>query len=231
MIHHRIVLCLALLTASVGFAQASSDAPPVNPGSDQVPAVSEPPPPESAAPRGELIPYHYKPQSEAPPDLVVPRVLAEAFGGVLGGVGMGIVGLLLGASALENVNCSADHGGLCAATVLLVTVPAAFVGIPLGVQMAAQSLGGRGEFLPALAGTLVGTGAGLIYGFSSTGTGPMITGLIVGPLLGAIVGYEISNALVQNGPLSASAHASPQVVPTVGATPGGGILGGLSGRF
>ncbi|MFL5345729.1 MAG: hypothetical protein ACJ8AT_13125 [Hyalangium sp.] len=205
--------------------------------SSQPPLVAEPAPPppesaapESAAPPGELIPYHYRPQNEAP-DPVVPRVLAEAFGGVLGGVGMGIVGLLAGASALEDFNCAADHAGLCAATVLLVAIPATFVGIPLGVQMAAESLGGRGEFLPSLAGTLLGTGAGLMYGLSAGGTGPVVTGLIVGPLLGAIVGYEISNALVRHGPLSASADGGPQVVPTVGATPRGGVFGGLSGRF
>jgi hypothetical protein len=162
---------------------------------------------------------------------MLPRILAEAFGGALGGVGMGIVGLLAGASALESVDCSAGHQGVCFGTVLLITVPAAFVGIPMGVQWAAQGLGGRGGFLPSLAGTLVGTGAGLIYGYSSSGTTPLVTGLIVGPLLGAIVGYEISNALVQRAELSASARSGPRVVPTVGTTPRGGVLGGLAGRF
>lgn len=144
---------------------------------------------------------------------------------------MGIVGLLAGASALENVDCAPEHQGLCAATVLIIVIPATFVGIPLGVQMAAESMGGRGEFLPSLAGTLLGTGAGLVYGLTAGGTGPVVTGLIVGPLLCAIVGYEISNALVRHGPLSASARGGPQVVPTVGATPRGGVFGGLTGRF
>jgi hypothetical protein len=237
----RIVLCLVLLSASVGFAQVSSDVPlagsedpapvppPPEPGVEleQPPLVSEPA-------QGELIPYHYKPEREAPPDLILPRVLSEVFGGVLGGVGMGVVGLLIGASALESVDCSADDN-VCAATVIAVTVPAVFVGIPLGVQFAGQGLGGQGEFLPALGGTLVGTGAGLIYGLSSDGPGPLVAGLIVGPLLGAIVGYEISNAIVRGGSPApravSSAFVSPQVVPLVGATPRGGLLGGLSGRF
>ncbi|WP_224249888.1 hypothetical protein [Hyalangium gracile] len=196
--------------------------------------ASEPVPAEPTVPAGELIPYHYKPEHEAPPDLVLPRVLAEAFGGVLGGVGMGIVGLLAGASALESVDCS-DGETVCAATVLVVTVPAILVGIPLGVQMAGENFGGQGRFLPALAGTVLGAGLGLMYGLTSDGSGDLALGLIVGPVLGSILFYEISHAVVRNGgfPVGgvSSAKKGPRVVPVVGATPRGGLLGGLSGTF
>ncbi len=168
------------------------------------------------------------------PDLILPRILSEAFGGVLGGVGMGIVGLLVGASALESVDCSSG-GEVCAATVLIVTIPAAFVGIPLGVQIAGESMGGQGRFLPALAGTILGTAAGFAYGSTQDGSGDLALGLIVGPILGAIVGYEISNAVMRDSlPVArttSSGQGGFQMTPVAGTTPRGGFLGGLAGRF
>jgi hypothetical protein len=229
----RIVLSLCLLTASVSLAQPSEVAPLPE---EQEAAPSDAPaeaPSEPEAPQGELIPYRYQPENEAPPDYVVPRIIAEAFGGVLGGVGMGIVGLLAGVSALEDVSC--DSQQVCAATLIIITVPAVFVGIPLGVQYAAKDLGGRGEFLPSLAGTLLGTGVGALYGVSQDGNGAMAVGLIVGPVLGAIAGYEISHLLNVNRGYAMRTGSSSQpglrVAPLIGATPRGGFLGGLAGTF
>jgi hypothetical protein len=247
MLFFRMLPSLVLFTASVSWAQGSADAPLAGP--ENVAPVSapqseeerevppqereEPDPSAQAAPEGELIPYHYRPENEGPPDLLLPRILAEAFGGVLGGVGMGIVGLLAGASALEDVSCSS--GEVCLATLLIITVPAAFVGIPLGVGYAAEGLGGRGQFLPSLGGTLLGTGAGLIYGLTSEDTGGLVASLIIGPVLGAIVGYELSHAMNQSHAYAAragpSSRTGPRVVPVFGATPRGGLLGGLAGSF
>jgi hypothetical protein len=227
----RIVLSLCLLTASGSFAQSPEDAPLTGSEQEAPPDAPEAAPPEPAAPQGEIIPYRYQPENEAPPDYILPRLVAEAFGGVLGGVGMGLVGLLAGVSALEDVSCSS--GEVCAATILIITVPAVFVGIPLGVQYAAQGLGGRGEFLPSLAGTLLGTGAGALFGLSQDGPGPMAVGLIVGPVLGAIVGYEISHILNVSHAYGLRSASSPglRVAPLIGATPRGGFVGGLSGSF
>jgi hypothetical protein len=249
---HRIVLCLALMTASASFAQAAADAPLADP-QDAAPA---PPPPSSpemeqplpepeqpsatavqapsepAAPEAEPIPFRYRPQPEPPPNFIVPRIFAEAFGGVLGGVGMGIAGLLVGAEAIGNTDCSGGDG--CAALLILITVPATFVGIPLGVQYAGQSMGGQGEFLPALGGTVLGTGVGVILGMQSEGKGGLAAGLIAGPILGSIVGYELSSAINERRAFvlgAASARSGPRVVPVVGVTPRGGLLGGLSGSF
>jgi hypothetical protein len=223
---HRIVLCLALLTASVSFAQAASDVP--------LAETQEQPPPEPEQPSAtaEPIPFRYTPQPEPSPNLLVPRIFAEAFGGVLGGVGMGIAGLLVGASALEDADCS--DGEVCLALLALITVPATFVGIPLGVQYAGESMGGRGDFLPALGGTVLGTGVGVILGMQSEGNGGLAAGLIIGPILGAIVGYELSSAINERRAYilgDASSHSGPRLVPVVGVTPRGGLLGGLAGSF
>jgi hypothetical protein len=220
---HRIVLCLALMTASVSFAQAAADAPLADPQD----APSEP-----AVPQAEPIPFRSRPEPAPSPDLILPRILAEAFGGVLGGVGMGIAGLLVGAEALGDTDCSGGDG--CAVLLVLITVPAAFVGIPLGVQYAGESMGGRGDFLPALGGTLLGTGVGLILGLQSEGKGGLAAGLIVGPILGSIVGYELSSAINERRAWvlgTASSRSGARVVPVVGVTPRGGLLGGLSGSF
>ena len=221
----RIVLSLVLITASVSFAQAPADAPIAGP---QEEAPSEPP-----TPQDELIPVRPRSMQEVPPNPILPRIFVEAFGGVLGGVGMGIVGLLAAASALEDTDCSGGDG--CLAVMVVIAVPAAFVGIPLGVQTAGQSMGGRGDFIPALGGTLLGTGAGFIIGLRSESTGGLVASLIVGPILGAIVGYELSSSINERRGYipAAAASSSPglRVVPVAGVTPRGGLLGGLSGSF
>jgi hypothetical protein len=225
---HRIVLCLALMTASVSFAQAAADAPLADP-QDAAPAQ---PPAEPVEPRAEPIPFRSRPAPAPPPDLLLPRILAEAFGGVLGGVGMGIAGLLVGAEALGNTDCS--DGEACVALLALITIPATFVGIPLGVQYAGQSMGGQGDFLPALGGTVLGTGVGVILGMQAEGKGGLAVGLIVGPILGSIVGYELSSAINERRAFilgAASSRSGPRVVPVVSVTPRGGLLGGLSGSF
>lgn len=248
----RIVLCLALMTASASFAQAAADAPLAglqdaapeqapqpDPEIEQLSPEPEPPstadaqaPSEPAAPQAEPIPFRATPAPGPSPDLLLPRILAEAFGGVLGGVGMGIAGLLVGAEAIGNTDCS--DGEVCVALLALITIPATFVGIPLGVQYAGQSMGGRGDFLPALGGTVLGTGVGVILGMQSEGNGGLAVGLIVGPILGSIVGYELSSAINERREYvlgTASSRSGPRVVPVVGVTPRGGFLGGLSGSF
>jgi hypothetical protein len=247
---HRIVLCLALMTATVSFAQAAADAPLAEP-QDAAPAQSPEPgpemeqspeqpaaapaqaPSEPAAPQAEPIPFRYRPKPPPPPDFIVPRIFAEAFGGVLGGVGMGIAGLLAGAEAIGSSDCS--NGEVCFALLALITIPATFVGIPLGVQYAGHGMGGQGDFLPTLGGTVLGTGVGVILGMQSEGKGGLAVGLILGPILGSIVGYELSSAI--NGQrayalgTASSSHSGPRVLPVVGVTPRGGPLGGLSGSF
>jgi hypothetical protein len=238
MLFHRIVLSLALFTASVSSAQAPEDGPlagardtasllaPVAPQ----PEMQEP---GQAVPEGESIPSRYRPENEAPPDHLLPRVLVEAVGGVLGGAVMGLAGFLTGAPALRNVSCTS--GEVCIAPLVLIMIPAAFVGIPVSVQHFAEPWGGRGEFLPALGGSLLGTGAGFISGLSSGSTGGLIASLIIGPITGAILGYEISHALNKRRASAAgamsSAKAGPRVVPVIGATPRGGFLGGFAGSF
>jgi len=238
MLFHRIVLSLALFTASISSAQAPEQGPLAGArDTASLPAPEAPQPemqePGQAVPEGESSPYRYRPENEAPRDRFLLRIFAEASGGVLGGALMGLAGFLTVAPALHKVNCT--PGEVCVLPLLSIMVPAAFVGIPISVQHFAEPFGGRGEFLPALGGSLLGTGAGFISGLSSGSTGVLIASLIIGPITGAIVGYEISHALNQRRAMAAgaesSANAGPRMVPVIGATPQGGLLWGLAGSF
>jgi hypothetical protein len=225
---HRIVLSLALFTASISSAQTPEEGLPA-PVAPQ-PEMQEP---GQSGPEGESIPYHYRPETEAPRDPLHWRILAETSGGVLGGAVMGLAGFLTVAPALSKLNCT--PGEVCIIPVLSIMVPAAFVGVPISVQHFAEPFGGRGEFLPALGGSLLGTGVGFISGLSSGSRGVLIGSLILGPVIGAIEGYEISHALNQRRAIAdggvSSAKAGPRIVPVISATSRGGLLWGLSGSF
>ncbi len=106
------------------------------------------------------------------------------------------------------------------------------VGVTMGVIFVSKLMGGQGDgvmtFLSALAGAAVGSGIGI----ATRSTGALILGLTLGPLLCAVAGYEISHSLNMQAAASESqARSGFRVMPMAGVTPGGGILGGLVGRF
>ncbi|HVG62984.1 MAG TPA: hypothetical protein VNA24_30755 [Hyalangium sp.] len=180
-----------------------------------------------------LTPVAPQPQMQEPGDPIHWRILAEASGGVLGGAVMGLAGFFTVAPTLSKVNCT--PGEVCIVPVLSIMVPAAFVGVPISVQHFAEPFGGRGEFWPTLGGSLLGTGVGFISGLSSGSLGVLIASLILGPVTGAIVGYEISHALNQRRAIAAgavsSAKAGLRMAPVISATSRGGLLWGLTGSF
>ncbi len=94
---------------------------------------------------------------------------------------------------------------------------------------------GRGGLGATFAGTVVGTGAGVLVALKSENKSVQIASLIAGPLLGSIAGFEISHALTKprRGASRAESASSPslRVAPMAGMTPHGGLLGGLSGSF
>jgi hypothetical protein len=61
------------------------------------------------------------------------------------------------------------------------------------------------------------------------------TSLIAGPLLGSVVGFELSHALNSgrrgSSRIESSSGPGLRVAPVAGMTPRGGFLGGLSGSF
>jgi hypothetical protein len=153
----------------------------------------------------------------------------EFLGGGVGGASVGFLGLLLGAAVFSPL-CDGEE---CIVPILLTGIVGATFGVPLGVYGAGTLLKGQGGFWPAFLGTVVGGGLGLTVALLSADeeVAPVIA-MSAGPVIGAIIGYELSHAG------QASAALRPQqsgmglmIFPSLGLTLKGGIVGGLSGRF
>ncbi|MBN1210190.1 MAG: hypothetical protein JXB05_35390 [Myxococcaceae bacterium] len=233
------LLLLCLMLPLQGLAQTSP------PEMEQAPSVTPPPlvpaPPEPQAPadsprhgsneegQGELIPREW-PVAKAPSP-TAPRLLVEFLGGSLGGTLGVIPGGIIFLSNLCIDSCSngSESGALLGLGLAFAGVA---VGTGAGVYTAGGLMGGHGRFLPTAAGAALGTLAGVLVGgaLAEDGGEASLLAVLLSPVLGGIIGYESSNS-----PPVPQRYASraprPQVVPLVTATPGGGFIGGLAGRF
>ncbi|WP_224240700.1 hypothetical protein [Hyalangium gracile] len=243
----RLVLCLSLLVSSLGFAQSAEEWTPYTPPASEgttppplvpAPAPSEarppapPPAPESAAPHGELIPRDGAPIDEGASSAL--RLVLTPWAGAV----TGLAGLIIGTvpTALLALPFCLDGEGfderpcaIAAATGLSVSYA---LGVTAGVALFGGMLDGRGDWVPALMGALAGAALGGGIGAASESLGAFVIAVALAPLFGAVIGYEYShsqNTLPQGPELRA--RSGFQVVPVVGATPRGDILGGLAGRF
>ncbi len=230
------MLCLALLASSLGFAQTPAESPPSSSESplSPPPLVPAPEQTEPLPPPGESIPYPYRPSVEEQD--TSRRILLEALAGGGTGIVAGIAGALSGVLLVGN-KCT---DGSCIIPILGSMSLGVVLGTPLGVYGVGRAMDGHGTYWAALGGTVLGSLAGLGLGaaFSSIGSGNAVLtliSLIAGPVTGAILGYELSNASTPPTPLppmgSDSSAPGFQCVPVLGVTPTGGILGGLAGRF
>jgi hypothetical protein len=139
--------------------------------------------------------------------------------------------LSAGIVSLGSVNCD----GPCDFGLVFFGLGMGAVGITLGPALAVwgigESIGDRGRFLPTLAGSALGTLSGilaLVQLTSRVSDTALLAVIGFGPLLGTLVAYELS----RRGPLPSEPEASGvQVHPVVGVSPGGGLVGGLAGRF
>ncbi len=203
----RALLLLLLLVSGRSLAQS----PP--------PLVPAPPPGEQAEPpepHGESIPYPYEPQLAPDSGVSAGRVMFELLGGMIGGVGGALAGGLVTGAFVAAFNDCADASTACGLVATAIFIPSVAVGMALGVYGFGKVLGGKGRFLPALYGVAAGAGAGLLLGVASNSGAMLAVGLVLVPIVGGIVGYELSHA---------------QWAPLVGTTAHGGFVGGLSGRF
>lgn len=231
MILTRIVLCLALLAPCVGLAQAPEEEP------SSAPTEALPPPPllpapeqpEESPPEGELIPREYELKGPRGEGFSASRAMLELIGGGAVGAGMAIAGGIFG-GLVFSASCEGED---CLGVVLVSGLVGATFGVPLGVYGAGRLMGGRGQFWPSFLGTLVGAGLGLVGGLASQNDAAQVVGLTFGPVLGAIVGYELSHTYQRSdsGPRPARFETRFQFQPAIGLTPGGGLLGSFSGRF
>lgn len=160
------------------------------------------------------------------------RIGAEVLLGSLLGAGGLLGGGLVGIAVAESVTCGVDDcldglGYVGAGVVAGIALTA-----PIGVYIAGHFAEGEGQFLPTLAGSLAGGGvtALTLAAISRPVSGVGVLALVVSPLVGSIVGYEVSHAFVSRERRNA-AGSDVQVLPTAGVTPSGTSVFGLVGRF
>lgn len=131
-------------------------------------------------------------------------------------------------------NCFEDTDG-CALTAFLVT----FVGAaaaPLGASAVGAVMGGEGKLWAAYLGAAIGLGVGVITTIPTIafdhGTVLAVAGPI-GAIIGSAIGYELSHRRARRGGSLFAGQRGPGVrmVPVVGATAHGGLVGGMVGSF
>ncbi|MDC0707236.1 hypothetical protein POL68_02020 [Stigmatella sp. ncwal1] len=224
----RIVLCTLLALPTLGRAQ-TGDAPVASPEPSPPPLVTSPPDTQAPPSVGEIIPRDLEDERPRRPYLIVPRILLSSLAGTVAGAGGTFLGFLVG-SGINDCDLFDD---VCGDKTLyaygIPTLIAAGSLSSLAVYGVGSLLDGRGSFLPTLLGGFVGAGASIAFQ-DLAGYGVI---LLIAPLsaVGAILGYEISGALWEPAPLPQQARSSLQVLPVLGLTPDGGVLGGLTGRF
>lgn len=215
----RILLCLVLLAPFAGLAQGPGEAP-APPEAEALP----PPPlvpaseaPEAEPAEGELFPHQYVSTQEPGTPFSPTRGVFEFIGGGIMGAGVGFLSLLLGAAVFAPT-CDSDE--LCIIPIFLTGAVGATFGVPLGVYGAARLQGGQGRYWPAFLGTVVGAGLGILTSVVSGSETATVVSMTAGPVIGAIVGYELSHA-----------HVQSRLAPALGLSLTGGVSVGLSGRF
>jgi len=143
-----------------------------------------------------------------------------------------------------------DASDLCGLGVAYVSLPATAVLAPaltsVGVYLAGEASGGDANYWYTLLGSTVGTAAsvgGAIVAIETNDSGDiftpaLVTALSIAPVVGAMIGYELSNKAdatddsAEAKAKRAKAAARATFIPEVAATPDmKGATVGVSGRF
>jgi hypothetical protein len=167
-------------------------------------------------------------------DPFLARMMLELLlGTVASGVGA-VGGALAGFTVADTVSCGIDD----CLTGIAITGAGVITGIallaPVGVYFAGRWVEGRGLFLATLGGAVVvgGLTALTVAALSEPVGGAAVVAMVVSPLVGAILGYEVSHHLRRrSGEGRRVAADGVQLLPTVGVTRSGAGVLGLAGRF
>jgi hypothetical protein len=233
---HVLLMVLALVSADRASAQQ------VFPPQDARRQALPPPPlalvPVGGSTLGYPLSSALSPREALSPTSVdsspVPRVLLEFLFGGTGGVALGVAGFYSGLAASR---CSfADGCSSAVGNYLLYGSAIAIytLGSTLGVYGAGVLMEGRGRWWPTLAGGALGAAAGSAAFIASDKRSAAFILLALSPLASAIIGYELSASFAEpelEPPHALHSMPGPRVVPVIAATPSGGILGGLAGKF
>jgi hypothetical protein len=231
-------IALLLVVAGPAVVKAQSEEAPVPPAqvSTPPPLVTAPPEPpsepqEPAPPsaRGESLSLQWK---SPRPNYFVPRILTGTVLGTLAGTGGLVGGFLLGLGLAPDCDpfddvCSDGEIFLQASPALLATgILSSVVVYGMG-----SALHGEGDVITTLLGGFAGAAAGVMLTLAVANYSGILS---IPPLaaVGAVIAYELSDSSWEREQAKARLGSSRlQWTPVVGVTPGGGVLGGLLGRF
>ncbi len=147
------------------------------------------------------------------------------------GLLLGLVGTVPGIFIIaQEIDC--DGCGIDAATEVgaLLGITGMSVGAALGVKLIGSLFDGEGRYLHTVLGAGLGAGAGIRAALALSKTeGLWAIPLITSTVLGAVIGYELSNSN-EHDRMAAEAR-SVTVLPSMVVSPSGGIVAGLVGRF
>lgn len=240
----RLVLCVTLLVSGRGFAQTSEEWTPYTPPAAEatppplVPAAPLSPPPSAPKPaepppKGELIPRRL-PGLKGESDQAALRLVITPWSGVI----MGMAGIIVGfvpTVVLAAPFCAgsrSNDGPQCAIAIGTTLAVSYSVGVTLGISIVGRMTGGEGDGMMTFFGALAGAAVGAGIGVATQSTAGLILGMALAPVLFAATAYEISHYVARQSPgVEFQARSRPRVMPVVGVTPRGGLLGGLAGRF
>jgi hypothetical protein len=232
---HLVLLVTCLLLPLRGMAQIAPPLVPAPagaqkdssaPGSEEDPSGKE-----KDSPQGALIPRERQPSESL--GRKIPRISLEFLGG---GV-LGFLASVPGAYIVAGVAyCSSCDDTLSFGLLGLALGSAGMsLGSALGIRGIGGLLSGEGRFLPTLLGTTLGTVAGLVAGLAlgaikDVGANIWFIPVFTFPTIGGIIAYEMTHAsaLEQRLPETSSGMS---VVPVIGVSPRGGVVGGLAGVF
>jgi len=135
-----------------------------------------------------------------------------------------IPGTLIGLALFGSDNGPYSLG--CLNYAMLGALGGMMIGAPVGVWAGARLAGGKGTLSGAFAGTAVGAGAGFATAYLVPDTDLKPLFITVVPLLGAIVGYELSHAANSRREQAPAVN----IQPTLALGPDHTLLG-MSGQF
>lgn len=224
----RVVLLVLALSPGLVLAQSAELQPPPLVGVEEAAEVRVAPVP------AEALPPRAAPEVGAtaePPGRMAGRVVLEALGGSLAGVGGGFAGIVA-SLPLGGLGPSCDGGNCPARGLVAGGIMGWSLGAAVGVYGAASMAEGRGRFLPTLGlGLLSGGAAAGLYMSDAVGD-EAIPLLLALPLATSIVTYEVTSAMSRQShvPSAQARESGAWWTPTVGVSSRGGSLG-LTGRF
>jgi hypothetical protein len=229
----RLMLCLALLVTTAGFAQNAEPSPPA-------PAEETPAQP---APRGEVFPRE-RSWGTGEAVLFAGRLILQPPAGILAGALVGLGGVypafVIGVMACENRPDSKSRNS-CLETALYTGFGVgASLGAGLGVLGVGFLLGGEARPGAVMAGALAGSALGAAFVLTSAGRDAKenLLLLLVSPAIGATVLYALSDAVFPEPSrvIPRDRDDKPEdeyvrILPMLTPTATGGVVGGLVGRF